>query len=173
MKTLYQENRIKDVILEKNHQKPKDTSFSLSLGDHWLNGMEWLLRTITMPLHLFESRTTIEARKQSLKDVENKGPLDIDFTVLRTNWYWRHQKRIYRMAASGIIRIRPVETMKCDMMPYATITKLIRTGDKYLVLLFSEESNHHPEYLESSDADEIINIILDRCGEKKPVVERK
>lgn len=147
------------------------TEFHLSVGDQWLNSIEWLLRTAAAPLQALAPPSVLAARRESIKEVAAKGPLDVDFTVLRTNWYWRHQTRIYRLSTQDIIRINPELMDKRDTMPYASIAKLVCSGERNLVIIFKAEARHSPEYIETPDRENIVRLILERTTGQKPEVE--
>ena len=166
------DGRLRDAIAGAGSTSPAAaTDFHLSAGDQWLNGIEWLLRTAATPLQALAPQSVIAARRESIKEVAAKGPLDIDFTVLRTNWYWRHQTRIYRMSTQGIIRIGPELMDKRDSMPYASIAKLVCSGERNLVIVFKADARHSPEYIETPNRDDIVRLILERTPGQKPVVE--
>ena len=172
VRRLAHDGRLRDAIAEAGSTSPAAaTDFHLSAGDQWLNGIEWLLRTAATPLQALAPQSVIAARRESIKEVAAKGPLDIDFTVLRTNWYWRHQTRIYRMSTQDIIRIGPELMDKRDTMPYASIAKLVCSGERNLVIVFKAEARHSPEYIETPNRDDIVRLILERTPGQKPVVE--
>jgi len=84
----------------------------------------------------------------------------IDIEVVRTNWYWRHQRRVYRFAETSFMRLGTDGTVK-DTFDYDTVKEIIFTDHYNIIIKFT--NNKEPQYIRSARSYEIARIIQDHA----------
>jgi hypothetical protein len=138
----------------------------LGVKDVCINGVEWMLRMVL----LNPSGVTQEEKKHNeQKLAEAKTLLDVDFPVMRTNWYWRHQKRVIRLSPTEMKRIDPDTGIVKETLALCDITN-VTLNATHVVLQFK---NHVAEFFECVDAAEFVSVLMSRCGENKPVLVKQ
>ncbi|KAH3757205.1 hypothetical protein Pelo_11026 [Pelomyxa schiedti] len=135
--------------------------FPTTLTDRWIDGAEWLLRGLA---HAFGGVKEDPTREDALKQrQEKKTPLDVDFVVLRTNWYWRHQKRIFRLSLDNFFRLDPESFEVRETFNYREVEQITISDERHVVIKFVG-NRHYPEYIETPQASEMASLIIERAG---------
>lgn len=88
-----------------------------------------------------------------------KGPNDVDFDVVHTNWYWRNQKRKFRFYDNEFVRIHPTHMDIRATHKYATIQSIRRFDDNTITIAYNDASS--PDWLVAApeDISAIIEVI--------------
>jgi len=149
---------------------PKSKEIPLGLKDLCINGVEWLLRGLVNPFGVFGKETEEQKKVAAQVLASAKTLLDSDFDVLRTNWYWRHQKRTVRITQKEMLRIDPDSNVVKETFLLSDITMITLNSDKHLVIQFK---NHPAEFYECVNAPEFVKVLLTKCPEPKPKVEKQ
>ncbi|EDR25736.1 hypothetical protein EDI_295090 [Entamoeba dispar SAW760] len=122
---------------------------ALNFGDRWLNACEWVIRNI--------SQSSPERKKRIDEIVLEKQPDDIDYYVIRTNWYWRHQIRIMRFGKEHFYRLDETYHVK-ESFRYEDVKEIVQTDEEHLVIKFLR--NSQPQYLQSKLVHQMIVTLV-------------
>eukprot|EP00029_Vermamoeba_vermiformis_P007738 TRINITY_DN3432_c0_g1_i1.p1 TRINITY_DN3432_c0_g1~~TRINITY_DN3432_c0_g1_i1.p1 ORF type:complete len:453 (-),score=95.86 TRINITY_DN3432_c0_g1_i1:27-1385(-) len=107
---------------------------------------------------------------------EVKGPVPneetsteaVEYTVLRTNWYWRQQVRILKLEKDSFSRLLPKSNSTRGQFRYSEIEKLTKyTQNNFFTITFKDKTE---EYYESPKMDEIVDEITKRAKLNKHVI---
>ncbi|EMS17066.1 hypothetical protein KM1_137240 [Entamoeba histolytica HM-3:IMSS] len=134
-----------DEMIDLNVPHPE----ALNFGDRWLNACEWVIRNI--------SQSSPERKKHMDEVVLEKQPDDIDYYVIRTNWYWRHQIRIMRFGKEHFYRLDETYHVK-ESFRYEDVKEIVQTDEEHLVIKFLR--NSQPQYLQSKLVHQIIVTLV-------------
>jgi glutaredoxin len=102
--------------------------------------------------------------------VPNEEPTSeaVEYTVLRTNWYWRQQVRILRLEKDSFSRLLPKSNSTRGQFRYSEIEKLTKyTQNNFFTITFKDKTE---EYYESPKMDEIVDEIAKRAKQNKHVI---
>jgi hypothetical protein len=88
-----------------------------------------------------------------------KGPNDVDFDVVHTNWYWRNQKRKFRFYDNEFVRIHPTHMDIRATHKYSTIQSIRRFDATSISISYNDSSS--PDWLVAAaeDISAIIEVI--------------
>ena len=98
-----------------------------------------------------------------------KGPNDVDFDVVHTNWYWRNQKRKFRFYDDEFVRIHPTHMDIRATHKYATIDSIRRFDPTSICISYNDSSS--PDWIVATEDDisAIIEVIR-RKGKRADVL---
>jgi glutaredoxin len=149
----------------------------LGYVDTWINGAEWVVKGLlggvwdasaymigakstepAPPRPVAEDPTAVTVGMKVPEKVEVEGV--VDFPCIRTNWYWRHQKRVYRFTPKNWYRIDPTLLVK-DVFSYQDVKSIIETDQLNMIISF--ESRKEPQYIRSVHNREIMRFIQDHA----------
>ncbi|KAL7717964.1 Uncharacterized protein QTN25_004664 [Entamoeba marina] len=123
-------------------------NYSFSFGDRWLNSCEWVFRTL--------SQSNIRDKNTKTNEFLPMTKDDVDFYVVRTNWYWRHQLRVIRCGKDCFWRLDTNGYIK-EVFHYEDISEIIQSDDQHVVLKFSV--NSQPQFLQCSTMKRFIKCL--------------
>lgn len=92
-----------------------------------------------------------------------KGPRDVDFEVVHTNWYWRNLKRRFRFADAHFYRIHPDHGDIRAAHLYASVESVTRTAPTALVLRYNDGSAPDELHALPNQCDEMIRLMVERA----------
>ena len=82
----------KPIIVANPDKDPEFPAYPSSI-DRWIDGAEWLLRGLANAFGPKEDSK--KENSLTTSHTPKPSPLDVDFPVLRTNWYWRRTLSFY------------------------------------------------------------------------------
>ncbi|EKE38588.1 hypothetical protein ENUP19_0317G0062 [Entamoeba nuttalli] len=121
-------------------------------NESWISGTEWLLRVLSGMLFVPLIQRVFETKE--IKKLEG----DIEFNVIRTNWYWKHQKRIIRFSKDKFYRFNG-DTFR-EEFNYDDISDVFVNG-KNIVINFNK--NSYSQFIECDKCDEFLSVLEDHC----------
>lgn len=92
-----------------------------------------------------------------------KGPRDVEFDLVHTNWYWRNLKRRFRFADAHIYRIHPVHGDIRAAHLYTAVESVTRRSPTSLVICYNDGSTPDEVHAVEKVCDEIIQLITKRA----------
>jgi len=154
----------------------------LGVVDQWINAAEWTIRGMSNGVwsawqYVRKGSTeTLDGsnyKKVDTKTSNTQNPADIEIEVIRTNWLWRNQKRIFRFTTKKFMRLLPETKEIKETFDYGDIQEIILRGKNNIVIMF--RNGMEAQYLQSLQCQRIKEIILDRVGPEIsiPVVIQK
>jgi len=122
----------------------------------WLMGntVGWLVPSFGSPEQFEEARREREVHV-------------LDFEAIRTNWYGRTQKRVYRFTCDNFYRLDSSKKIVKCTFHYDNIKELKVTDGRYLVIKFHDKSQYGHETLETPFVDVVKEIITKRIHPSK------
>lgn len=118
----------------------------------YISASEWLLRIVSGMLFIPFIKRVFES-----KTVE-KMEGDVEFKVIRTNWYWKHQERIIRFSKDKFYRFNG-ETFR-EEFAYDNVKEVLVDGNS-IVINFINESN--AQFIECEEIDAFVKTLQDHC----------
>jgi len=157
-------------------------TLELGVVDQWINAAEWTIRGMSNGVwsawqYVRKGSTeTLDGsnyKKVDTKTSNTQNPADIEIEVIRTNWLWRNQKRIFRFTTKKFMRLLPETKEIKETFDYGDIQEIILRGKNNIVIMF--RNGMEAQYLQSLQCQRIKEIILDRVGPEIsiPVVIQK
>ncbi|ELP87635.1 hypothetical protein EIN_146390 [Entamoeba invadens IP1] len=134
-------------------------AYTLTFGDRWLNVFEWVLRGF-----VDYSKTVGEKPNEKLE----KRDGDIDFYVMRTNWYGRHQIRIFRLTETKFYRLDEACLVR-EVFEYENVDEIICVDDEHVVIKFKKDTT--PQYIDCKVMKEFLTTLLSHLTNKPKITK--
>merc|ERR1712137_625035 len=140
--------------------------------DHCLDAAEYVISGVGSLLWLPVNIVTYPFR--SAKEELVKGPDDVDFDIVHTNWYWRNLQRRFRFTKDSILRINPAVNDVRAIHPFTTITTVRVVDEENFIINYDGGSS--PDYVRAVPefTSRMLELIKTRCATlgAKPVFIR-
>ncbi|KAL7717211.1 Doublecortin domain-containing protein [Entamoeba marina] len=145
----YQNSSDEEVLVDLK----SDKIFTQFKNERWISASEWLLRFLSGSLFApLLSRSSSPLQTIPLLDG------DVEFNVIRTNWYWKHQERVIRFSKDKFYRFN--ETELRESFNYEDVSNVYVNG-KNIVVNFSQKS--YSQFLECEKVNEFIDELKKHC----------
>ncbi|ELP85554.1 hypothetical protein EIN_407430 [Entamoeba invadens IP1] len=118
----------------------------------WISATEWLLRVLTGGL--FSPLMAKPVVPQTVTKEEG----DLDFDVVRTNWFWKHQPRTIRLSSKKFYRLNA--GIFREEFLYENVLQVVVDG-KNIVINFSKVS--YSQFLFCDQVEEFLEELQKRC----------
>ena len=125
------------------------SQYQFNLNDKWLNSCEWLLRTLSGNT---QNKQTVKNGELEYLE-EKKG--DENYIVMQTNWYWRHQIRVYRFRNDALYRLDEKGYIH-QRIEYKDIKEIVKLDTERAVLKIE---NCNDQYLQCSKLDKFVECL--------------
>jgi len=159
----------------------ENQTLELGVVDQWINAAEWTIRGMSNGVwsawkYVRKSSSDtldVSAKKVDTKSSYTPNPDDVEIEVIRTNWLWRNQKRIFRFSTKKFMRLLPENKEIKEIFDYGDVQEIILRGKNNIVIMF--RNGIEAQYLQSLQCQRIKDLIIDRVGPEIsiPVVIQK
>lgn len=170
---LHEGKYVPDFLTDAQTNSLKDgTGVFVGQGvlDHCLDAAEYVISGVSSLLWLPVSLVTYPFRSE--KEELQKGPDDVDFDIVHTNWYWRNLKRRFRFTQKAILRIHPTHNDIRASHLYDSILTIKVIDDKSIVINYNDGSS--PDYVCATPEGITTMIdIIQKRAKTKPVILRE
>jgi len=162
---------VSSIVLGNKDDIKTDTAddpekLELGVFDQWINAAEWTIKG--MSNGVWSTWQYVRKGSDAANQPEKKElnyvlqPNDVEIEVIRTNWLWRNQKRVFRFTAKKFMRIIPDTKEIKETFEYTDVQELIMRGKNNMVIVF--RNGIESQYLQSLQCQKIKELILDRAG---------
>jgi len=155
-----QDGKSPDVLIETLNPTPPTTGSKTDISDKEKKIDSPPLSNGNNSVVLNGGKPTSESmaeEEQSWYLVGANQPTDIEIEVIRTNWLYRAQKRIFKFTDVHFIRIQPENGHHKDTFLYPEVSEIQFTNTSNLVIKFN--NGKEAQYLNTPRASEIVDII--------------
>merc|ERR1712137_1078008 len=156
---------IPDFLTEDQANSLKDGTGFVGRGvlDHCLDAAEYVISGVGSVLLL--PVTILSYPFRSAKEQLTKGPNDVDFDIVHTNWYWRNLERRFRFTNDSILRLlpSPQDDIRAVHL-YSTISLVKTVNAETFVINYKDGSS--PDYVTAVPAasDAMKQLIKKRAA---------
>jgi len=103
------------------------------------------------------SESMVEEEKSWYLVGESNQPTDIEIEVIRTNWLYRCQRRLFKFTDTHFIRIQPENGHYKETFQYTEVAEIDFRNSSNLIIKFN--NGKESQYLNTTRASEIVDII--------------
>eukprot|EP01090_Pellita_catalonica_P018926 TRINITY_DN6269_c0_g1_i1.p1 TRINITY_DN6269_c0_g1~~TRINITY_DN6269_c0_g1_i1.p1 ORF type:complete len:422 (+),score=77.07 TRINITY_DN6269_c0_g1_i1:30-1268(+) len=141
----------------------------------WMSGADWLLSywygsNTTETTETTETNETNETPQTKVEvDEEEQDELDKEanvFSVIRTNWMWRNQNRVFKLEKTKFMRLTEDKTSVRAEFEYKDVASLVVQEAHIFLIIKFLENKYEEQHLYFPDVDSLNNFadIFEKMG---------